>query len=161
MNKKTKYKYAFRILAILLGISFFICLVPDFSVNADETPSLIAANDRITKTKSAKKINLKGSISKAYLKKDITVNKLNVQVKNAEIYAATDVNIQRFKEVFKAITAGPKTVDDLTEETGLDIVDINEILLILEMDDWIKNEDGKYAVKPNYLRDRRKKKSAT
>lgn len=94
MNKKTKFKYAFRILAVLLGISFFICLVPDFSVKADETPSLIAANDRITKTKSAKKINLKGSISKAYLNKDITVNKLNVQVKNAEIYAATDVKIK-------------------------------------------------------------------
>ena len=65
------------------------------------------------------------------------------------------------KSVFKAITASPKTIDELIEETELDIVDINEILLILEMDDMIRNEGGKYVVKPNYYRDRRKKKSET
>lgn len=65
------------------------------------------------------------------------------------------------QSVFKAITASPKTIDELIEETKLDIVDINEILLILEMDDMIRNEGGKYVVKPNYYRDRRKKKSET
>ena len=93
MISKTKLKFAIRFLAILLNISFLLCLIPDFSVKADEPAEVIAVNDTITKTKSAKKVNLKGSISKAYLKKDIIVNKLNVTVKNAEIYAGTGVTI--------------------------------------------------------------------
>ena len=93
MISKTKLKFEIRFLAILLNISFLLCLIPDFSVKADEPAEVIAVNDTITKTKSAKKVNLKGSISKAYLKKDIIVNKLNVTVKNAEIYAGTGVTI--------------------------------------------------------------------
>lgn len=94
MNSNSIFKYAIRFLAILLSISFLICLIPDFSVMADESASLIAANDRITKTKSAKKISLKGSITKANLKNGITVNKLSVLVKNAEVYAGANVLIK-------------------------------------------------------------------
>lgn len=94
MISKTKFKFAIRFLAILLNISFLLCLIPDFSVKADEPAEVIAVNDTITKTKSAKKVNLKGSISKAYLKNGITVNKLSVLVKNAEVYAGANVLIK-------------------------------------------------------------------
>ena len=94
MISKTKLKFAIRFLAILLNISFLLCLIPDFSVKADEPAEVIAVNDTITKTKSAKKVNLKGSISKAYLKNGITVNKLSVLVKNAEVYAGANVLIK-------------------------------------------------------------------
>ena len=94
MISKTKFKFAIRFLAILLNISFLLCLIPDFSVKADEPAEVIAVYDTITKTKSVKKVNLKGSISKAYLKKEITVNKLSVLVKNAEVYAGANVLIK-------------------------------------------------------------------
>ena len=94
MISKTKFKFAIRFLAILLNISFLLCLIPDFSVKADEPAEVIAVYDTITKTKSVKKVNLKGSISKAYLKKGITVNKLSVLVKNAEVYAGANVLIK-------------------------------------------------------------------
>ena len=125
MNKK--FMNAFRFLSIFLSISFLICLLPDFSVKADETPSLISANDRITKTKSAKKINLKGSISKAYLKNGITVNKLNVQVKNAEVYAAADVKIKNLycnkknSSVILEALAGTDITVNLKKKTTLTV----------------------------------------
>ncbi len=73
---------------------------------------------------------------------------------------ALDVN-ENCKTVFQAITSNPKTIDELVEETEINITDLNELLLILEMDEFIESKDGKYNVKNNYFRDRRKKKSAT
>ena len=125
MNEK--FMNAFRFSSIFLSISFLICLLPDSSVKADETPSLISANDRITKTKSAKKINLKGSISKAYLKNGITVNKLNVQVKNAEVYAAADVKIKNLycnknnSSVILEALAGTDITVNLKKKTTLTV----------------------------------------
>lgn len=65
------------------------------------------------------------------------------------------------KRILQIIAYKPQTIDEIKRITGLDSADLNEILLILEMYDYIKKEYEKYTIKPNYLRDGKRKKSTT
>ena len=85
-----------KILAALLCVILIAGLVPVSFAKADEPAGTVTGEigRSITKTKNVKKITLKGDLNEAILKNDITVKKLNVQVKYAKVYAGRGVTVE-------------------------------------------------------------------
>jgi len=57
---------------------------------------------------------------------------------------------EQCKKILQIIAYKPKTIEEIKKTTELDLADLNEILLILEIDELIKKEAGKYSIRPNY-----------
>ncbi len=57
---------------------------------------------------------------------------------------------EKLKKILQIIAYKPQTIDEIKRTTGLDSVDLNEMLLMLEIDEMIKKQGEKYSIKPNY-----------
>lgn len=57
---------------------------------------------------------------------------------------------EKCKKLLQLIAYKSRTIDEIKKTTELDSADLNEILLMLEIDELIKKDAGKYSIKPNY-----------
>ena len=64
---------------------------------------------------------------------------------------------EKLKKILQIVAYKPRTIDEIKRTTGLDSADLNEMLLMLEIDELIKNEAGKYSIKPNYYINKQKR----
>ena len=85
-----------RSMVVLLCAVLFAGLIPGSFAKADEPTGTVNGEigRSITKTKNSKRITLKDDLNEAVLKNSITVKKLNVQVKYAEVYAGKGVTVE-------------------------------------------------------------------
>ena len=64
---------------------------------------------------------------------------------------------EKLKKILQIVAYKPRTIDEIKRTTGLDSADLNEMLLMLEIDELIKKESGKYSIKPNYYINKQKR----
>ena len=64
---------------------------------------------------------------------------------------------EKLKKILQIVAYKPQTIDEIKRTTGLDSADLNEMLLMLEIDELIKKESGKYSIKPNYYINKQKR----
>ena len=64
---------------------------------------------------------------------------------------------EKLKKILQIVAYKPRTIDEIKRTTGLDSADLNEMLLMLEIDELIKKEAGKYSIKPNYYINKQKR----
>jgi len=64
---------------------------------------------------------------------------------------------EKLKKILQIVAYKPQTIDEIKRTTGLDSADLNEMLLMLEIDELIKKDAGKYSIKPNYYINKQKR----
>jgi len=61
----------------------------------------------------------------------------------------------RCRVVYKSLQTKAKTIDEIAVDTKINIIDVGEMLFLLEMDNFVVNENGYYKIKENRRRRRK------